>query len=74
MIHCPDNFKRRAQILYCNSLSGFQFEGGVEKGYFAICWCSSDLSQEQIESIKNSSNATTLGELEINIFFDDSFF
>lgn len=56
----PDDLVKRAEILFCNSLYGYQCPGrGIEKDIFAICWCG-DLSDEEVELIKDISGSETV--------------
>jgi hypothetical protein len=57
----PDEFLNRAAILYCNSLYGYQCPGhGISKDIFVICWCADDLTDEQVQRIKDISSSLTV--------------
>ena len=59
-MECPEDLKKRAQILYYNGFSGFQAPGeGTIGDKFVICWCD-DLSDDQVNRIKELSGSETL--------------
>jgi hypothetical protein len=56
----PEEFIKRAQLLFCNGFCGYQAPGcGISNDKVAFCWCA-DLAQEQVEQIKTNSGSTTL--------------
>lgn len=58
---CPIDVKRRADILECNSFKGFQSPGtGAGADSFMICWCDDNLSDHEVNKIKELSGSQTL--------------
>ena len=55
---CPDNLKKRAQVLMTNGF-GFQAPGSGEGDNFVICWCD-ELTEEQLARLKSLSGANTI--------------
>jgi hypothetical protein len=60
-MECPQDIKNRARILFYNGFKGFQPpEEMIGPNIFVICWCSDDLTLEQVDKIKEISGTNTL--------------
>ncbi|AYV77318.1 MAG: RING finger domain protein [Barrevirus sp.] len=57
----PKDFIERAGTLFCNGIFGYQAPGcGISNNKLAICLCSDNLTEQQIQTIKSVSGANIL--------------